>query len=354
MQVNRYNGFDYLRAYACVSVVLWHTQGLDFLIRIPILENIVNIVYYNFCLIAVPIFFQVSLFLTYSKGANFKYIIQKKVPRLFNIFFFWTIAGAIFLVVVNGISRLNFEFLNNHLSLINWILRGGFRPELYFLISLIILTIASGVNQFFFRVSNYSIRYQFWLLILFSLMLYFYPVLSVLEIKSNFLISLFSAYWNPLNFFPYIFSALILNYYRQNFNNKNLGKKIQNHLIVLGILFISLSATEWLWMKNILGNQFILPPYSRISLVLGSSLILYLFSHPLAQAGGGVTLLSSYSLGIYCLHYNLIYPTNIIVKTIYFLLSSHPSSWIIFILTLLISILIVKIIRNVKFVSHYT
>lgn len=338
MKNYRYSGFDYLRGIACVLVVLWHSGGLDFLLSFEFIRELTRVFYYNFCLLSVPIFFQISLFLTYSKGASFQYIKNRKVPQLLKIYFFWTILGAIAIYILGG--RITFPFFRGLVGSIMWLLRGGIRIELYFLVSLILITSLVFLNQFVFRETKKSLELQLILLLLSSSLLYIYKF----------------DYWNPLNFIPYIFSSLIIYEFSKNEMFLASTKKTRTISISFSILFILLSIVEWLWLYDPKA-QFLLPPYSRISLVIGSSLILYLSLKIKHKPPGFLLLISSYSLGIYCIHFNFIYPVNYFNRLWNNLWPSLPAKLensLTFLTILLLSIFFVFLLRRIKILKGLT
>jgi len=338
MENYRYSGFDYLRGIACVLVVLWHSGGLDFLLSFEFTRELTRVFYYNFCLLSVPIFFQISLFLTYSKGASFQYIKNRKVPQLLKIYFFWTILGAIAIYIMGG--RITFPFFRGLVGSIMWLLRGGIRIELYFLVSLILITSLVFLNQFVFRETKKSLELQLILLLLSSSLLYTYKF----------------DYWNPLNFIPYIFSSLIIYEFSKNGMFLASTKKTRTISISFSILFILLSIVEWLWLYDPKA-QFLLPPYSRISLVIGSSLILYLSLKIKHKPQGFLLLISSYSLGIYCIHFNFIYPVNYFNQLWNNLWPSLPAKLensLTFLTILLLSIFFVFLLRRIKILRVLT
>ena len=304
-----------------------------------------------------PIFFQISIFLTYSKGGDFSYILRRKIPRLINLYLFWILIGFAIRFLILGKSY-SFSFLRSPKGILLWFMQGGSRPELYFLFSLIFVTIIAGINQAFFKATSNSIKYQFILLLISSLLLYVYPVIPLLFFKKNILTQVLPHYWNPLNFLPYVFSSVIILYQlTEDSLNRFSTSWPSKGVIYLSIVFVLVSLSEWLWMKDLPNGQFLLPPYSRLSLVVGSSLVVYLCCGIKNRATGLIMLVSDYSLGIYCTHYNFIFPVNFFVRIYSGLLPSGLQSlanMLTFFSVLTISVFLVKYLRNIRIIKQFT
>lgn len=342
MEKIRYYGFDHLRGLACLTVVFFHCQVLNPLLKVPVLADLVNIASYNIFPLAVPIFFQISLFLTYSKGGDAQYIIYRKIPQLLKIFGFWTFVG-VFVEVIEAYwfhKNLDFPSIKDARELISWILQGGVSWELYFLVSLMIITVSAALNQYLYRKTNRSIELQGLFLVVSCLSLYIYQF----------------PLWHPCNFLPYIFSSLIVYQLYQNNPTFLDYKKHFKILIGLSILFVIMSAIEWVGMYDSNG-WVLLPPYSRASLVVGGSLIFYIGLILKEPPRGLLLLIANYSLGIYCLHVRFMTLLNsgksvwarVLPGSLKFLESS-----LLFVLVLILSIATVKYLRKIKFLKQFT
>ncbi|MEG3439812.1 acyltransferase [Pannus brasiliensis CCIBt3594] len=338
MEKIRYYGFDHLRGLACLTVVFFHSQVLNPLLRVPVLGDLANIASYNIFPLAVPIFFQISLFLTYSKGGDTQYIIYRKLPQLLKIFGLWTFAG--FIEAYWFQKDLHLSSIKNARDLVSWLLKGGVSWELYFLVSLMIITVLAALNQYLYRKTNRSIELQWLFLAVSSLSLYVYQF----------------PLWHPFNFLPYIFSSLIVYQLYQNNPTFLDYKKHFKILIGLSILFVIMSAFEWVGMYD--SNRWVLlPPYSRASLVLGGCLIFYIGLILKEPPKGLLLLVANYSLGIYCLHVKFITLLNsfksvwtmVLPGSLKFLQSS-----LLFVIVLILSIATVKYLRNIKFLKQFT
>ena len=103
---------------------------------------------------------------------------------------------------------------------------------------------------------------------------------------------------NPVNFIPYVFSAIILE------NNFADNKKYKLTIMMM-VIFVVLSILDWVSMDYYAMNRKggpLLPYYSRISLVFGAMFWTYMPSSIKFKPRKVISLLSSYSLGIFCLH----------------------------------------------------
>jgi surface polysaccharide O-acyltransferase-like enzyme len=339
MKKEHYKGFDFIRGYSCLAVVLWHSCGLTFLVdsSILILKNLGNAIYYNVCLLAVPMFFQISLFLIYSQQREFSYILGKRIPRLLKIYLFWNVVGTIIIYLTQREVDLSFSL---HVkSLLLWFVKGGVRPELYFLVSLIIITILATFNQYFFKISKKSISLQLILLLISSLALYKYQF----------------KFWSPLNFIPYTFSSLIVFELTKKVNPLTTKNSKKLFFFIL-LTFIFTTIVEWLFMQDI-HSKIVFPPYSRMSLVIGSSAILYAILAINHLPNGFIALVSQYSLGIYCIHYNLICPNDYFGKIWSHVLPNQLAligNTLTFCMVTIVSIILVKLIRNNKILAEFT
>ncbi|MEI6332410.1 MAG: acyltransferase [Pseudanabaena sp. ELA645] len=294
------SGFDYLRAFFAILVVVWHAGGVSFLGKInPYLQNLVNIFYYNICLLAVPVFFSISLHLFYEKqlvsSTSFP---RKKFMSLIRLYGIWMLIGIMFNSLLSrGNYLLTLLDVNN---LLITIVKGS-RAELFFLFSLIIISYLCFCNSKYFLTRKHSLRTQLILLLMSLLLLIF---VSLYTLKTGTVV--FSAYWNPICFIPYIFSASILVLVNEN-KESGLTKYFYERkflfVIILIACFILSSWLEWqIFNAPSIFGGYLLPPYARVSLVIGSFLICYCAILYKGKSSNLIDELSQESLGIYLLH----------------------------------------------------
>ena len=135
IMLNKVHGFDYLRAMCSILVVAWHINLLEPLTRGNVLlVNFVNIFNYNLALLAVPIFFQVSLFLFYQNRKKPGYFCSKRIPLLLKLYLFWTLL----IVVFNFLVKSTLPQLSNAISVLTFIVTGN--GTYWFFFSLIFVT----------------------------------------------------------------------------------------------------------------------------------------------------------------------------------------------------------------------
>lgn len=310
------HGFDYLRALFAILVVVWHANGIGFLAQLnPDLQHWINIFYYNICLLAVPIFFSISLFLFYKKQKIDKsYLLQKRLIDLIQIYCAWMFVGIVFNSSLSrGVYILNILSVKDLLRT----MVVGSRGELFFLFSLILMSFLCFLNSIVFLRNSKNIRIQCILALLSLLIL---PIACFYTLKTG--QTVFSAYWNPICFLPYIFSSyLILTIFDESSTNSNLYLlKLfrERSILVISIMFFGFIMLSWLeWKTFNVPNTFqgyLLPPYARVSLVIGSFLICYfaiLYMQKLPPYL--VRSLSKESLGIYLMHNYFLFFTGLLI-----------------------------------------
>ncbi|MEI6428085.1 MAG: acyltransferase [Pseudanabaena sp. ELA607] len=346
------SGFDYLRALGAILVVLWHSQGLSFLGEInSSLNSFVSIFYYNICLLAVPIFFSISLCLFYRKQLDQSPVLaQNSFPKnrligLIRLYAIWLFVGIAFnLFRSEGSYLLSLSHIEN---LVNIIVRGS-RPELFFLFSLIVISSLSFFNSKYLLGRENSLKIQLLLTLISSLGL---MVLSYHTLATH--QTAFSAFWNPVCFLPYIFSAAILARIDEHTASGYLDKRKFQFILILLAVFLLLSWLEWqiFHVPNAF-DGYLLPPYARASLVVGSFLICYCGIVAKTKPRGLVLVLSQESLGIYLLHNYALFMMELIVDRVdviplLVMIITHPMAKVILAITL--SVLISKALKRYEF-----
>ncbi len=303
----KFEGFDFLRAIFAIAIVADHA-GLFSIVTIQGLTSGTDILYANFSYIAVPVFFQISLFLFYfkSKTVELEKFFQKRIVKLINLYLFWvfvfTLSKTLF---TKGLNSIN-DFAPFSLrSIIEFIISGGNSP-FYFFFSLILITALATLVIFFYQkiannflklVISYCLLFLSCLLILsFSLTDLILDFIngqesSVMKAISNI------ARWNynPLNFLPYIFTASITVQEFYHINPQEKHPHLKKKLWGLFCLFLIFTLLEWFLLKNLIH-------YSRLSLVFGSWLLLYLALISKQRPNYAIRFVSNLSLGIYATH----------------------------------------------------
>ncbi len=294
-------GFDYLRAVFSILVVIWHTKNIpDLMAMQPIIQNILKIFYYNICCLAVPIFFQISLFLFYKKQATDRsYFFNSKLPDLLIVYTIWmSIGGVINALVSRGEYLLEITTIEGILLFIV----AGSRPELYFLFSLTLTTYLAFLNHKFLIDRKNSVYIQSILLGLSTIVIIGLNAMAIVTDKD-----IFSTVWNPICFIPYIFSSSILTVIDRADRSKLLNCVNSQRFLFISILFtlfVLLSSLEWnlTSFPAIQNDTELLPMYARVSLVFGSFVVCYCALLSKKKPSKLIRSASQESLGIYVMH----------------------------------------------------
>lgn len=301
MHKKYFSGFDYLRGIFSIFVVIWHAKSIPYILSLPpFIQDITKIFYYNICLLAVPAFFQASLFIFYHKQAvDRNYFCKKRLPDLAAIYLIWMSIG----LVVNCIFSRGEELykLGNLENLIMFFVAGS-RPELYFLSSLIPITFLAYLNHKFLVDRPNSLYLQSVLLCLSLGGIVWLDLMMLFTHKH-----LFSAAWNPICFIPYVFGSSILTILNRNSHSNLSTYFYKQRFLVTAILlaiYIWLSSLEWqlLDRPNIINGGELLPMYARISLIFGSFIICYWAIISEGKANNLIREISQESLSIYVTH----------------------------------------------------
>lgn len=184
MNVRDYK-LDILKAIAIILVLIWHLQPIRIVLDSPpalpsyISKYMLGVIYSK-TLVAVPIFYFVSLLLFFQKNISSDQYFLQRIKRLSSIFIFWFIVQSIFYLIVKQTMFLlgvPFEPLP-HNSKILWILAMG-GPALpkvgdsvfYFILNMLFLVIISRYYNkistimtdvvFFVILSLYLLVHQF-------------------------------------------------------------------------------------------------------------------------------------------------------------------------------------------------
>jgi hypothetical protein len=321
--MHKFAGFDFLRAIFSIAIVADHT-GLFALATIQGSSTITKLLYANFSYIAVPVFFQISLFLfdLKSKRGSLWMLFKHRIARLVYLYLAWVISFIslkIFLTERSaGITKLANLNIRGWLELIT---SGGNSP-FYFFFSLIFLTsLAALFLLIFTKIDNTSFvaKLNYWLLGICCISIFSSSIVNLISIHSevNPLVStvnnLVQWNYNPLNFLPYIFTAAIVanEFDRGDFTSRTPELKFK--LWGLFGLFLAFTLLEWIFLDRLMN-------YSRLSLVFGSWLLLDLALLSTRKVPTPVRFISEHSLGLYAVH---LFFTHII-------LNAHPNLFSLF------------------------
>ncbi|MFB2894442.1 acyltransferase family protein [Aerosakkonemataceae cyanobacterium BLCC-F50] len=311
-------GFDFLRAIFSIAIVALKSN-LFVVVEILFSGAFAYALMAKVAYLAVPIFFQISLFLLYFKSEKTSnlYLLKKRLPKLILLYGFWVGAKVLYDVFIKG----NFSLINDVTSsprrLVEFIVTGGQSP-FFFLFGLIFLSSLAGIIIASFRkIRSNSVKLfiSYGLLFVSCLLIFSLSVTQIVvgnlggNAEAGIVRSISNfAFWdyNPLCFLPYLFTALIVT---QEFNEgklKNWSSSLKLKLCVLLASFIFFLILELHLFEKLLH-------YSRLSLVFGSWLLLYLALLSPLKAPPAIKFLSSCSLGIYGFH---VFFTDIVLSTI--------------------------------------
>jgi hypothetical protein len=340
-EIKYFYGFDYLRAVLCIFVVSWH----NFLFGVPTYFNqsaidklsptLSDIIYFNILLLAVPTFLQMSIFLYLlsRKLKSINYFI-KRMLRYSSLLLFWSVMVLLYRYMLGW--KLTDYF--SDLSQTTITLISGGRSIFYYFFCLLFLTAFAEAYYIctakITRHKNVFIIGSFFLSII--IMIAAPHVFAILELPFNFR--------NPINFIPYVFSAFLLI----DLSNRKNPNTIAAALFLLYMVF---SLCDWLFLKYYIWNTylgFIVPPYTRISLVFGAMFLVQFFLQPSHPPTKVITFLSQYSLGIYCFH-SLI-PADRVCKL--FSLSSSRTLFI-FLVQIVGSIILTAVYKRIPLLRQF-
>lgn len=251
-----------------------------------------DIINFNLLTLAVPTFFVISLFLFFAKVSDSRSYFRPRMVRLFYLYGFWVVLWCLHF---GGFYAFASHIRHGDIAaVVEFIVRGG-GGILYFFFSLIFLTF----------IAYYSIRLSraiLWLLLVLSLSLLWLLPLIVIHYSS---VSYLVAYWNPINFLPYVFIAnLVFHYIRDN--RDSYSRRFKIAFIVILIVTIISAILEWLWLPNqnfFAYNPAGVIPGSRLSVAGGTALVFLASFLVKKPAWKWVRFLADYTLGMYCLHY---------------------------------------------------
>lgn len=304
---HKFEGFDYLRAIFSIAIVADHT-GLFLLATFLGISALTDVLYANFSYVAVPVFFQISLFLFYLKNEKLglQYFIQKRLSKLVSLYLFWVFVKVLCDLFINNENWVIKVATSSVRGLLEMIVSGGNSP-FYFFFSLLFITILAKIfillsSKFKGLLGKTQINY--FLLFISCILIFSFSIIGLITTndpsdKQMTFLSVFSsiAQWNynPLNFLPYIFTAAIVVQELKEGKLRSITPQFRFKLYILAALFLIFTLLEWYGLKNLL-------QYSRLSLVFSSWLLLYLALLSTRKPAAIITFISNCSLGLYAFH----------------------------------------------------
>ena len=281
-------GIDYARAFFSVCVVGIHIgyflPSYIFDPEIYFINEFSFSDFVNFYILslAVPAFLIISNYLFSCKPYDWREL-SKTLVRCVKLVFFWSL---IYIIIEN----IPMMYPPNVMTAVMMIL-SAYGTIYYFFISLAILTI---ITHFAKRLPN------FLLLLLAVLSIIIVGILPILSIKYQFYF--LSFFWNPINFLPLPFAAIII----QRLKSQNLRRLYWN-LIIISLIVLAFFAgiLDWTIYVNkgfFTVNIYAIPAFTRPSLVLLSVLVLVLVVNFQMKKLAVIDFMAKHSLALYCLH----------------------------------------------------
>ncbi len=287
-----YAGFDYLRAILSLAVIAIHTKVMSAHGRFSVDElsgiNVFDIIHFNLFFLAVPVFFTISLFLLYKKDEALSKS-GRRIYHFFILYVFWTSAWILFKDTRPG---------DGLADIVIYILRGG-KSIFWFFFSLVFVTALAAFTK------KLSTQLTWIALCASIVMVALFPILNMQNPGYRYLV----AFWNPLLFIPYVFGAKLFVHYEETLKS---AKHIPTLLL---IAFVALCSVEWATLvhpNHELVQVVQLPLYARVSVVIGAFALFIAFLQVKGQPPRVIKVLSSASLGMYCVHPFLIELTKAI------------------------------------------
>jgi peptidoglycan/LPS O-acetylase OafA/YrhL len=294
-------GIDYLRAIMSVLVVVWHMGGAGrslifssekYLEHVFTLSDLIN---FHVLLQAVPTFIFISSFLYVARGATTARL-KKHLKRLLILLTFWAVAFNIFR---DGYAGLLHSFPHSPGAFALAVLTAG-HTLYYFFFSLLACQVLAHL------ITRLDRRMQILGLALSTAMLACLPALT--KISGCFVLG---AYWNPLNFIPYPFAAVLIA------QNRGYIRAKKNMLISISlVVFVMLSIIEWRYSIGAIffpGQGYAFPTYTRASLLFSVVALGIVALESRIKSIGIIRYMAKYSLALYCLHPFLMDPVKAFV-----------------------------------------
>jgi surface polysaccharide O-acyltransferase-like enzyme len=292
----RYHGFDYLRAIFSICVVGCH---LGYVAPSAIFDpahfgehRFTPSDFINFYVLtlAVPVFFLISAFLFLEGPADWP-ALKRFLIRIGRIAVFWIVLFILFReqgwIVLYHLPRTAQD-------LGVFIISGG-STLYYFFVSLL------GVVALTYFARRLDVRV---IALLFVASILVLALLPIVAIRMNFFP--LTHYYDPLNFLPYPFAALLIASWRHR-----TGASLSAwHVLAACVATVALATLDWTVYVNaglFQTNEFAIPAYTRPALVTLAMGVVWAGSFIRREPGRVVSFMSRNSLALYCVHPFLVY-----------------------------------------------
>lgn len=285
------HGFDWVRAFMSVAVVMWHirTFGKSLLLTERFARfqlNAIDVINFNLVLVAVPVFLLVSCYLLVRNASDWTRL-RERVWRLILLVAFWTVLISLW---KGGYGELRKMTPDSPLDLLTILLSAN-GEYYYFFVSLIILLLVT------FGAMRLPTLWN-WVAFALTTALVFVLPQIVIANKEILLVT----YWNPLNFLPYPFAAVLIH--------RNQDRLLANARTLIIFLLSALAAAfafaAYEWTHYVQGVFFAegvaIPVYTRASLIFLAAGVVVLALRPWQEAPKFIRFMSAYSLALFLLH----------------------------------------------------
>jgi hypothetical protein len=248
--------------------------------------NLGDVLNFHLVPVSVPAFLLISCYFIARNTSDWPRL-RHRLWRLTLLVAFWTFLLSIWMNGYGGLLKMVPESLLDLLVTI-FSANGEFY---YFFISLMICLLMTFASA---RLSNL----WNWILLAVSLVVVFLLPRVAMVTSQTILI----AYWNPLNFLPYPFAAILIFRYQERILAN--GRSLM--LTVLGLLAATALFTWYEWTHYIQGIFLVegpaLPLLMRVSLVFLGAAIVIIAMWPWRTAPAVIRFMSKNSLALFVLH----------------------------------------------------
>jgi peptidoglycan/LPS O-acetylase OafA/YrhL len=291
MKLERIHGFDWVRAFMSVAVVTWHmrTFGKSLLYTENFARfhlNFSDLLNFHIVPVSVPAFLLISSYFV-ARGQTDWPQLCHRLWRLTLLVIFWTVALSVW---KGGYEQLQKMTPASFSDLIVKILSAN-GEYYYFFVSLILVLL---VTFFFARLST---RWNVIAFILSLALMFFLPQVVMTNYQT-----ILIAYWNPLNFLPYPFAAILIFRYQ----DRMLASGRSAIFSVAALLGVSALFAWYEWTHYIQGiflsEGLAFPLLMRVSLVFLGAAIIVAALWPWRMAPAVIRFMSKQSLALYVLH----------------------------------------------------
>ena len=285
------HGFDWVRAFMSVAVVTWHmrTFGKSLLYTENFARfklNPLDLIVFHIVPVSVPAFLLISSYFIARNQADWPRL-RHRLWRLALLVVFWTVMMSLWKA---GYGELRKMIPESPLDLLVTIVSANGEYYYFFVALMLCLLMAFGAA----RLSN---LWNWLALALTTAFVFILPQVVMVNHQT-----LLIAYWNPLNFLPYPFAAVLIFRYQDSL----LANWRAMLFSVLGLLAVSALFSWYEWTHYIQAAFYpeglAIPLLMRASLVYLGAAIIVLALWPWRAAPAFIRFMSNYSLALYILH----------------------------------------------------